>query len=316
MESVLFHCREMESLAKTIAGMDRRIALGGISWNRFADKFPNIYIEKVRSIRRLNVAFLASFESPEVIFEQWSAMCALPRMGAQRFTIILPYFPTGTMERVDDEGQVATAKTMARLLSIIPLCGEGPADLVTYDIHALQERFYFGDNVVPRMKSAMKYLKRRLAGMEDVAIVFPDYGAYKRFKKMFEGYSIVICNKERLDGDNRKVTIVEGGASLPGKNAIIIDDVIKSGGTIIECGHAVLDAGAKSVSAYATHGAFPEESWKKFLGSRFEHVWITDSCPLVAEIVKDKKPFEIISLAESLAHVILDEDDRDAAGAR
>jgi phosphoribosylpyrophosphate synthetase len=63
-------------------------------------------------------------------------------------TLVLPYFPTATMERVEEEGQIATAKTLARMLSAIPITNAGPTRLVCFDIHALSERFYFADSYV------------------------------------------------------------------------------------------------------------------------------------------------------------------------
>lgn len=87
------------------------------------------------------MAFLASFSSPSVIFEQLSVIYALPRLFVASFTLVLPYFPTGSFERMEDEGDVATAFTMARILSNIPISRGGPTSLVIYDIHALQVCF-------------------------------------------------------------------------------------------------------------------------------------------------------------------------------
>jgi len=162
------------------------------------------------------VIFLASFHEPSVVFEQLSLIYSLPRYLVRSFRLILPFFPTGTMERIDTEGQVrsgwvwscdgwefvlrsiamirtqwgqkmnqgilgnvssgvsdkffkykfvtdhptcslssciqvVTAKCMASLLSIIPFAARGPAQIFIFDIHALQERFYFSDQVIPRL---------------------------------------------------------------------------------------------------------------------------------------------------------------------
>ncbi len=311
MESgaILFHCPQMTGLARRICAIEPRIDLGHISWKRFDDGFPNIYIEKQRQIRRANVAFLASFDTMGDIFEQLSAIMALTRCGTQLFKIILPYFPTGTMERVDDEGQVATAKTLARFMSCTPMCGQGPAEIVLYDVHTLQQRFYFGDNVVPRLKSGTKYLKRELAKLTDVAIVFPDFGAKKRFGKMFADFPQIVCEKIR-NGDERTVTIAEGNPG--GRHCVIVDDIIKSGATLIKCKDALLAAGAGSVSTYATHASCPQNSWRQFIDAGFSNVWISDSCPLTVESVRDREPFRILSLDESIARVIVDEDERSA----
>lgn len=104
----------------------------------FDDGFPNLFINNAQDIRGHHVAFLASFSSPGVIFEQLSVIFALPRLFVASFTLVLPFFPTGSFERMEEEGDVATAFTMARILSNIPISRGGPTSLVIYDIHALQ----------------------------------------------------------------------------------------------------------------------------------------------------------------------------------
>ena len=98
-------------------------------------------------VRDRHVAFLASFHS-EVIFEQSpSSLAAQDVRGVA--TLILPFFPTGTSERVEREGEIATAVTLARIPSNIPPSRGGPCSTLIFDIHALQERFYIGDNILP-----------------------------------------------------------------------------------------------------------------------------------------------------------------------
>ncbi len=181
-----------------------------------------------------------------------------------------------------------------------------------YDVHSLGQRHYFGDSIMVRYKTGTKYLKHRLEH-EDVSIAFPDIGAWKRFRLLFDGsrsgdrkFPIIVCDKIR-DGAKRIVTIREG--EVRDRHVVIIDDVIKSGGTILECRAALATAGAAKVSAYATHGSFPGGSWRKFVAAGFDRVWITDSCPRIAAQVAGQPPFEIISLARSIARVIFDEDD-------
>lgn len=116
-----------------------------ISLRNFDDGFPNLFINKAQDIRGKHVAFLASFSSPDVIFEQISVIYALPKLFVASFTLVLPFFPTGSFERMEEEGDVATAFTMARILSNIPKSRGGPTSLVTYDIHALQVHLSFVD---------------------------------------------------------------------------------------------------------------------------------------------------------------------------
>jgi phosphoribosylpyrophosphate synthetase len=167
LQVCLFYCSETEDLARRIAAETDSIELKSIKWGTFADGFPNLFVPNAHGIRSQHVAFLASFSSPGVIFEQLSIIYALPRMFVSSFTLVLPFFPTGTLERMEDEGDIATAFTLARILSNIPISRGGPTSLVIFDIHALQERFYFGDNVLPCFESGIPLLKHRLHQLPD-----------------------------------------------------------------------------------------------------------------------------------------------------
>jgi phosphoribosylpyrophosphate synthetase len=86
---------------------------------------------------------------------------------------------------------------------------------------------------------------------------------------------------------------------------------VQSGGTLIECQKVLAAHGAAKVSAYVTHGIFPNNSWEKFQADNGEgpehglsHFWLTDSCPLTVKAVKDRRPFEILSLAGSIASAL------------
>ena len=147
------------------------------------------------------------------------------------------------------------------------------------------------------------------------------------------------------DGDKRIVRLKEG--SPQGRHVVIVDDLVQSGGTLMECQKLIksqvrpcpgvntdmllnfmdVDAGcrhaaeinllsheaaqgAKHVSAFATHGVFPRESWQRFTSANgseegFKYFWITDSCPRTVSKVKGQAPFEIISLADPIAAALL-----------
>ncbi|KAH9602978.1 hypothetical protein KSS87_006576 [Heliosperma pusillum] len=253
----LFYCPETHALAERVAAQSDAIQLRNISWRTFADGFPNLFISSAQGIRGQHVAFLASFSSPGVIFEQLSVIYALPKLFVESFTLVLPFFPTGTSERMEDEGDVATAFTLARILSNIPISRGGPTSLVTFDIHALQERFYFGDNILPCFESGIPLLKKRLQQLPDsdnvmnfreftanfntyalelligyISIAFPDDGSWKRFHKQLQHFPTIVCAKVR-EGDQRIVRLKEGDPR--GRHVVIVDDLVQSGGTLLEC---------------------------------------------------------------------------------
>ncbi|KAJ4729044.1 Ribose-phosphate pyrophosphokinase 4 [Melia azedarach] len=307
----LFYCVECEDLARKVAAQSDLITLQSINWRNFADGWPNLYINSAHDIRGQHVAFLASFSSPAVVFEQISVIYALPRLFVASFTLVLPFFPTGSFERMEEEGDVATAFTMARILSNIPISRGGPTSLVIYDIHALQERFYFGDHVLPLFETGIPLLKQRLHLLPDadkIVIAFPDDGAWKRFHKMLDRFPTVVCAKVR-EGDKRIVRIKEGNPA--GCHVVIVDDLVQSGGTLIECQKVLAAHGAAKVSAYVTHGVFPKGSWERFTlkndensENAFTYFWITDSCPLTVKAIANKAPFEVLSLAGSIADAL------------
>ena len=100
-----------------------------------------------------------------------------------------------------------------------------------------------------------------LPDRDDVVIAYPDEGAMKRFHTFFEGFEEVVCTKVR-QGDKRIVTLKEGEPK--GKHVVIVDDLVQTGGTLVECGKVLQKHGAKALSAFCTHGVFPNESWKRF----------------------------------------------------
>ncbi|KAK9902149.1 hypothetical protein WJX75_006001 [Coccomyxa subellipsoidea] len=302
-QCLLFYYPETEALARSVAETSQgRVELGDIKWAKFNDGFPNVFVKDATRIRNRHVAFLASFQDAATIFEQLSVIYQLPRMFVGSFTLVLPYFPTGTAERVEAEGDVATAVTLARILSNIPLSRGGPTSVVIFDIHALQERFYFGDTVLPLFESGIPLVRERMRSLPDadnITIAYPDEGAWKRFHYQFGDYPEVICTKVR-DGDKRIVRLKEG--SPKGRHVVIVDDLVQSGGTLIECQRLLKTQGAEAVSAYVTHGVFPKESWRRFTKANgtadaFKYFWITDSCPRTVQAIQGQAPYEVISLA-------------------
>ncbi len=300
----LLACPQMQDLAGRIAAANHRIKIASIRWDYFKDGFPSVMLENIDVIRSHHVALLASFDTPGDIFTQLSAIYEIPRYSVRSFKVVLPYYPTGTMERVDRDGQIATAATLAKMLSGVPMTLSGPAQIIIFDIHALQERFYFSDQVIPRLESGVPLLRDRLAGLDNLAIAFPDEGAWKRFGRWFEEYPLIVCHKVR-DGDRRHIRIREGTPA--GRHVVIVDDLALSGGTLLACRRALAAQQAEAVSAYVTHGVFPGAAWQSFLDAGFAHFWMTDSVPRTAANLAARPPFEILSLADKIARLLLED---------
>ena len=98
---LLFYCPEMEQVAKECVELaDGEIVLGNVEFKQFPDGWPNLFIKNQGLIKQNACCFLASFHSPEVVFTQLSAIYALAKYRAREYKVIVPYFATGTMDRV------------------------------------------------------------------------------------------------------------------------------------------------------------------------------------------------------------------------
>lgn len=297
--NILFHSREMTPLAADMLSLLPEWEAGRIDWETFPDGMPNIFIHEARALENARVGFLASIVDGDELFRQIAALYALASFPIECLRVLIPYFPTGMMDRADTFGQVVTSKAMARIFSAIPPATR--TDITILDIHALQEQYYFGDAVRIRLHSALPMFRDTVLDAQSglpVTVAFPDDGARKRFAHDLEAFDPIVCVKVR-EGDKRFIKIKEGDPK--GKRVCIVDDLVMSGETMLECARVIREAGATEVTAYVTHAVFPGDSWRRFEGSAVTRFYVTDSCPARVAPLRGRSPFEVLSLAKVLA---------------
>lgn len=274
-------------------------------WNKFDDGgTDNIQLgvfHPTNLLRGRDVLFMASFHNNDATLSQLHAFVVILQSFIRSLTICLPFYPVGTMERVTTEGTVATANTLAQLFAGLPNVGL-PTRLMIYDLHTLQNRFYFSGSTVAHLVTAVPLLLQRLRepGCQIDAIAFPDDGASKRFAPLFPPglYHEVVCAKKR-DGEQRRVVITEG--DVKGRHCCIVDDLTRSGGTLYEAALVLQKGGAASVSCFVTHGVFPFQTWKEFArggpkAGVFERIWLTNSVPATTDVLPTDDVFEVLDL--------------------
>ena len=295
---LLFAFPSMAALAQKLMAEGNQYELGTISWGKFPDGTPNIMIEDVKSIQYRDVVLLTSFRNPALWMEQIALMYSIPRYMARSLTVVLSYWPTGTMERVEHEGQVATAMSLSRMMSACPVTMHGPVRLVIFDIHTLQNRFYFGDTILPCLLTAMPLLTAQLrqeCADESVAIAFPDDGACRRFGAFLKDtFPLVVCSKVR-EGDVRKLKVTDGDPK--GCHCVIVDDLVQSGGTLRTCKDVLLQMGLTPVSAFVTHCIFHSDKWKDFINDGWARMYVTDSIPETCATLEGNDPFKVLSIS-------------------
>jgi len=299
--------RSVEDLAQRMQVSDPdRFQYFETSWGKFSDsKMDHIIIggfHPRNQIARSHVLFLAAFDDNDAIMSQLHALTMLCESFIRSLTIYIPYFPVATMERATIAGEVATANTVSRMLSALPRFGP-PARVMFYDLHTEQNRYYLHTGAIATMHSAIPLIRAAMDKAEPAitAVAFPDEGAQKRFGKEFPDKPVVLCGKERV-GDKREVVVQVGDPK--DQHILIVDDVVKTGGTMVACALAMKAAGASQVSAFCTHAGFPEGVPEQFCkgGKRdvFHRFFLTNSNPRGMEMVRRldpaTSPFEILDL--------------------
>lgn len=174
---------------------------------RFPDTWPNLKIHDVKeTVEHRVVTYLADFSKPELVCENYFMIRGILDYYADKVRVIIPYFPVGTMERISEKGEIATAGYMADILSLLPPGRTHKTSLHTFDIHAPVERYLFDSF---KVNTELHSTSQLLDLPKDTVIAFPDEGAAKRFGKEYAQYEQIICTKVRK-GDERVISIKEG----------------------------------------------------------------------------------------------------------
>lgn len=204
-------------------------------------------------------------------------------------TLVVPYFGYSTMERSVRPGEIVTAKTRARLLSAIPQADQGN-HLVFVDLHAAGIPHYLEGNtrhVHLYAKEAIKQLCRDLGG-DDFVLASTDSGRADWVESLANemGVDMSFVFKQRLDGATTQVRAVQ--ALVEGRKVVIYDDMIRTGGSLIEAARAYRQSGAQQVMAVATHAVFPANSLERIEKSGLvARLAVTDTHPRACQLQGD-----------------------------
>lgn len=224
---------------------------------------------------------------------------ALKRASAARITVVIPYYGYAKQDKKTKGREPISAKVVANLLKVA-----GAKRMVTLDLHAAQIQGFFDgpvDNLMA-MPTLCNYLKKEGLCDEKIVVVSPDAGGVHRaelFAKRLNS-SLAIVFKRRPEPDVSEVTDIVG--DVRGKVAVIVDDMISTGGTLAKAAEAILERGATKVFTVATHGIFAGEAISVLERSAIERVIVTNTIPF-PEIETHPK-FVVLSIAQILSDAI------------
>lgn len=214
--------------------------------------------------------------------ELYDLACALVKYGARSLTLVIPYYGYSTMERSVISGEVITAKTRARLISVIPKSSFGNK-VIFLDLHSEGIPQYLeGDlrHIHLYAKELIIESAKELAGSKPFVLACTDAGRAKWVESLANdmGVNGAFVFKRRLSGDETEITSIS--ADVKDKYVIIYDDMIRTGGSLINAARAYKEAGASEVAAITTHGLFSNNAVERIKNSGlFTKVVCTNSHP-------------------------------------
>lgn len=289
----LFACQQSMELAEKIA-KEYGAELGKVKTTHFSDgEFQPAFEESVRGRRVFIIG--STFPSTDNLMEMLLMLDAAKRASARHITAVMPYFGWARQDRKDKPRVAIGAKLVANLLQ-----AAGATRIMTMDLHADQIQGFFEKPVDHLYASTifMPYINE--LNLDNLTIASPDMGGSKRayaYSKYLMS-DVVICYKQR-----KKANVIghmELIGDVKGKNVILVDDMIDTGGTLTRAADLMIERGALSVRAICTHPILSGGAYEKIENSKLTELIVSDTIPLKKEISKIK----VVSCAPLFADVM------------
>ena len=287
------------NLAKLVS-QKSKIPLGDIELGNFSDGEVDVWVKN--DVNNSDVFILQS-NSTEVnkhIVELALIADALKRSGAHKITAVIPYFGYSRKEKQSRPGEPISAKVVADLIT-----SSGINKIICLDLHADAIVGFF--NVPVIYLSALETLANRIRKekLSSPVVVAPDVGGVRRARN-FAAYlnaPLAVIEKHRQTNKRDAIEVLSITGELMGDTAIIVDDIISTGGTIIESAQVLKRKGVKKIIVCAIHGVFALNAIKNLEKSPIDKIFVTDS---IANRIKNNK-IQNVSVAGLFANCLLQE---------
>ena len=263
-------------LARSICteiGMD----MGDIEIFKFAN--DNIFARILENVRGKDVFFVQTCVPPvnDRFMEILIAVDAFRRASAKRITVVLPYYPYARTDKKDQPRVPITAKLISKLLF-----SAGVDRILAMDLHAEQIQGFFdgpSDQLLAEPVLSRYFLESGMCG-DKVVAVSPDTGSAQRVRRFAKrlNSSFAVIDKRRVGNDD-KTEVINIVGDVKNKVAVLVDDEIDTGGTMINSANVLLKKGAKEVYTVATHGIFSKNAHERLEASNLSGVIVTDTFP-------------------------------------
>tara|TARA_Y100001949_G_scaffold66140_1_gene55941 strand:- start:1931 stop:2863 length:933 start_codon:yes stop_codon:yes gene_type:complete len=285
-------------LSKKIA-QNLKLKLVNSNIKRFAD--GEIYVEINENIRGNSIFVIQSISTPanDNLMELLICIDALRRSSAKNITAVIPYFGYARQDRKVVPRTAISAKLVSNLIT-----NAGAHRIVTVDLHAGQIQGFF-DIPVDNLFSTpifSKHIKKYISN-KNIICVAPDVGGVERARALGQKLNVglAIVDKRRPAPGKSQVMNIIG--NVKGKNCLLVDDIIDSGGTIVNAAKALKEKGAKDVYVYVTHGVLSGNAVEQINNSKIKKLILTDTIDNSNKIKKSSK-IVILSISNLMAEAI------------
>ena len=279
------------------------IPLGKALVGRFSD--GEVQVEIQENVRGKHVFILQSTCAPtnDNLMELMVMVDALKRASARRITAAIPYFGYARQDRRPRSARVAiTAKVVANMLEVA-----GVERVLTMDLHADQIQGFFDIPVDNIYASPILLEDLRKKNYDDLLVVSPDVGGVVRARALAKqlGVDLAIIDKRRPKANVAEVMNIIG--EVDGRNCVIMDDMIDTGGTLCKAAQVLKERGAKQVFSYCTHPVLSGGAAARIADSALDEVVVTDTIPLREDAIKCGKIRQLSTaplLAETFTRIV------------
>ena len=253
--------------------VDQEIVPGKLKIDKFSDgEILPLFLE---SVRDEDVFFVQTTNSSDNIMETLLVIDAAKRSGCKSFTLLAPFQSYSRQDKTDHLRSSIGSKMLADILATA-----GMSRIITIDLHASAIQGFYNVPVIHLNgnKIFIDYIKEHQ--IEDLTIVAPDQGAVKRasdFCKAFPDASFAMINKKRIKPN--EIHSMELVGDVTGRNVIIVDDMADTLGTMCKAAELLMEKGAKSVRAIATHGILSGKAYTNLESSVLTELLVSDSIP-------------------------------------
>ncbi|MDW7982535.1 MAG: ribose-phosphate pyrophosphokinase [Thermomicrobium sp.] len=284
-------------LAQAIVGV-LEAPLGRAEVSSWSDGETRVRLEE--NVRGSDVFVIQSLCAPvnQNIMELLILLDAVKRASAARITAVIPYYAYARQEKKTAGREPISAKLLANLLTTA-----GADRVLTLDLHAPAIEGFFDIPVDHLRATPILAAHFRRLGLQDFVVVSPDAGAVVRadeFRRRAGG-GFAIISKKRPGPEVAEVLEMVG--DVEGRDAVVVDDIIATGGTLLKAAELLRERGARRIFAAAVHGVFADGALQRIQTSPIEKVFVTDTIPLPEGVRTDK--VEVLTVAPLLAEAIM-----------